>query len=213
MGPDLIARPMLFTSDLWSCICLHLDECSHLAMLAQVDRRLHSLVSIHSNLGGKQIWLQMGLRITGYSKETLPFTTEHQQFKRCMQLLLCPWLSEPSPLPFKLPAEEVRGDAVCRLRIWPLDSSTLHYEMRRVVYNVESSEMLEADQAEVQYVMPSRPNTGCSSGSLYVGDVPLARHAHDKALSLMLGVVKREGLLMHDCKVLGVSLIMLSGPW
>lgn len=191
------------TQDPWQCICSHMDECIQLATLAQVNRRLHELVGIEHTQGGRAIWLQLGLRITGYTRAELPFDIEHQQFKRCMQRLLCPWLSEPKPLSFKVPLEALAGNEIWRVRISPLNDSTLHYEMRRRVYDEASCEMREAEAPEVQYLLSSSPNDGLESwGEFFTGTVPNdAKEAHDSALREMLCLVKREGLLMHTCKV------------
>lgn len=58
------------------------------------------ITSVH---GGKLLWLHMALKITGYAMDELPFDgVHHPQFKRCIQHLLCPWLSVPRPLSFKV---------------------------------------------------------------------------------------------------------------
>ena len=191
-------KTMLLTQDIWHSICAHLDECSQLAMLSQVDRCLHRWLGI--SLGGKETWLRLGLRITGYSSEQLPFTIQHQQFKRCMQLLICPWLSEPKQLPFELPSAQMGGDYVWRIKLSPLDSTTLHYEMRHMVYDLHASAMQPSDTTELQYAIPNMPSDALPTE--YTGPLPAIREQHDRVLNLMLDVVKREGLFMHDCKVI-----------
>jgi hypothetical protein len=185
---------ILDTPDLQQCICIHFDECAHLGTLARVNHSLHTLLA-HS----PSLWFHLALRITGYSASDVPFDAHHPKFKRCVQLLLCPWLSQPRPLSFKLPLEAVAGDEVWRVRLSAFDASTLHFEMSH------RAEIPTNAPKPPQYLLSASPDAAddLSYGQHYTatGAPPQSRQAHDAALEQMLTVVRREGLLMHTCKV------------
>ncbi len=181
-----------------------MDECAQLARLSQVNQRLHGMVGLASSSthGSRTLWLQLGLRITGYSPDQVPFDVHHPHFKRCLQQLLCPWLSTPRPLSFKLPHEVLGADRIWRVRILPWDATTLHYEIRHQNYDETLCELREAEAPEAQYLLPSYP---CHNDAMPIlGDHGghAARLAHDAALRRMMDVVKRDGILMHTCKAL-----------
>lgn len=186
---------MLSNQDFIHCLCAHMDECRHLALLTAINKYFRDTLSMRSR-SGRRHWLHLASRITGYPLTRIPFNTNHPCFRRHLQVLLCPWLSEPRPLSFCVPVDELlKSDAIWLIRISPLDDTTLHFEMR------------SPKQRSIQYALAALPGER-DMPMEYNGETPSSRLAHDAALDPMLKAIKQHGLLMHSAKVC-VSLLFV----
>ena len=78
----------------------------HIATIASVNRELNSIL-MHST-HGKKVWLEIASKITGYNAAQFicHTTTTDELFFYHVKLLICPWISLPTTLPFEIPPVE-----------------------------------------------------------------------------------------------------------
>jgi len=131
------------------------DDVKQLSKLCLVNKTFRDFM--FSTLPGRSTWLSAASKVTGYDGSKI-IDVRVSDFQYQIKLLVCPWLSTPTPLHFEYPEETFSF----RMKINPIGKSRLLF--RLVVSNDDEDQFTEVDEVDRIFSFCSLP---CKSKEMF----------------------------------------------